>query len=103
MLVLPSYEEGMSMVQLQAISSGIPIVSTEESGFIEIQNQSNIKIGEICYSGNNESLLSAIMRVKEKNIIRNFVNEELKLIRNTYTWKNYQERYISLISDIYKN
>lgn len=103
MLVLPSYEEGMSMVQLQAISSGIPIVSTEESGFIEIQNQSNIKIGEKCYSGSNESLYRAIMSVKENNIIRNFVNEELTHIRNTYTWKNYQERYVNFISEIYKN
>jgi len=104
-LVLPSFEEGMAHIQLQALSSGLPTVATEESGFLDIKKTlNNVYLGELTKSGNKKELLKSILLCEKK---RSFTfNSKLYLhkeLNKKLSWKSYSERYLKFLDSLSLN
>lgn len=95
-----SVEEGLSMVILQAMACGKPIIATENSGaadFIE-----NGKQGFIIPIMNNWILKEKIKYFyANKPSIRTFGEQSILKVKNGYTWEDYGNRAIEIFNKIY--
>jgi glycosyltransferase involved in cell wall biosynthesis len=88
--VLPSLMEGMPLVLLEAMASGMPVVTTESSGMTDLVEDSHD--GLLVIPGNAESLSVAIVRLCRDPELRlrlgNAAQEKMK----RYTWKQTARR-----------
>jgi glycosyltransferase involved in cell wall biosynthesis len=97
--VQPSLQEGMSMVVLQMLACGVPVIATTNTGasdvivdefngfVIPIRSSSNIKDKiELCF---NHPELLAIMKVNAA-----------ESVRDRFTWDAYGERYRRFLSKL---
>jgi len=96
--VMPSIEEGLSVVQLQAMSCGIPIICTTNSGGEDI-----IEEGESGFTipiRNTESLKNKIMYFynNRSECLRMGKNARTR-IEGGYTWDHYGDKIISIYRD----
>jgi glycosyltransferase involved in cell wall biosynthesis len=95
----------MAHIQLQALSSGLPTVATEESGFLDIKKTlNNVYLGELTKSGNKKELLKSILLCEKK---RSFTfNSKLYLhkeLNKKLSWKSYSERYLKFLDSLSLN
>ena len=58
MLVLPSFEEALGLVSIEAIATGIPVVGSQVGGIPEVIN--NSRLGTLVEAGNPKLLANAI-------------------------------------------
>ena len=96
--VLPSREEGMALVQMQAFACGLPIVCSKNTGGIEIANVTGAKdrIFEMeKYSV--ECLMDKILDAL--NYHTNDKSSEIKL--ENLSWEAYGRRYDDFLENIY--
>ena len=94
-----SIEEGLSMVQLQAMSSGLPVICTRNSGGDEIIDN-NIN-GYILPIRNLEILKSKIKYLYEnKNICKHMGNEAKKKVSNKFSWESYGNNVIQTYQNL---
>ncbi|WP_278365874.1 glycosyltransferase family 4 protein [Phocaeicola barnesiae] len=97
--VLPSRQEGMAMVQMQAIACGLPIVCSMHTGGKDIGELTGMK-DWIFEMGNYsvEELKQQIMRALEFEKIC----DPTKLKLDDLSWSNYGRRYSNFLSSICK-
>lgn len=94
--ILPSYNEGLPISILEAMSYGLPIVSTKVGGIPEIV-KNNVN-GFLIEPGNKVELKKALLNVvKDQNNFKNFGKESVRLVEN-YMPKNVKSELI----DYYK-
>ncbi len=93
LFVTCSIEEGLSMVQLQAMSSGLPVICTRNSGGEEIID--NNVDGFILPIRDTEILKTKIKYLYEnKNILKDMGNEAKKKASNKFSWESYGKNVI---------
>ena len=86
-LVLPSLEEGMATVTLQASSAGCPLIVSENTGAAEFVN--NNKCGYVIPIRDSQAITDKLSSLADnKNLLNEFSNNALKFSSN-YTWENY--------------
>jgi glycosyltransferase involved in cell wall biosynthesis len=81
--VLPSYAEGLPVAILEAMSFGLPIISTNVGAIPEVVNKEN---GIIVKPGDISALKNAILTV-HKNKSINYYKNNISKIRKGYTQK----------------
>jgi glycosyltransferase involved in cell wall biosynthesis len=94
--VLPSREEGLAMVQIQALVCGLPIVCTKDTGgrdlrvFLE-NKEWVIEMKEFGINYLNAAIIEALelAKMQPPNIERNYLGD----IENGFTWQSYGQRY----------
>lgn len=98
--IFPSLGEGMSLSVLEAMSSGLPCILTENSGVseliddgkngfvIEIQSISQI-VDKVQWFIDNKSNLSTM-------------SEYSKKVASNYTWENYEKNIVDTVKKIYE-
>lgn len=88
-LVLPSIEEGLALVQLQAMACGCPVIATPETGSETLFE--NEKHGFIIESRNINSLVYTFEKLIETPLIRKEMS--IQCIRmsesNLFSWERY--------------
>jgi len=88
--VLPSLMEGMPLVLLEAMASGMPVVTSESSGMTDLVEDSHD--GLFVIPGDSESLSAAIVRLCRDPELRlrlgNAAQEKMK----RYTWQHAAKR-----------
>jgi glycosyltransferase involved in cell wall biosynthesis len=94
-----SYAEGTSFVVLQAIASGLPIVSTPAGGISYILNQT--KTGIIVPFGNIEAIYKAVKLIMgNSTLLKTMKNNALKF-REKLSWKRavkeHEEVYYEIV------
>ena len=100
LLVLPSYNEGLPMAILEAMSYGLPIVATNVGDICEaVINEKN---GFIIKAGNIEDIVDKIKRFiyMDEEKWKEMSNESIKLIQKNFSSKNYFEKIISIYQSI---
>ncbi len=100
--VLNSIQDGFGMVILQALSCGIPVIATKNTGGADV-----IKGGEngfIIPTFSEEDLVKKIELIynlnedKQKEMRKNAV----KSVKSGFTWNDYGDRYVKFLKSIIK-
>ena len=95
MLVLPSREEGLALVQAQALSCGLPIVCTDKTGGEDLKQLLGmdkwIKIVKVDDVQDLVLGLEEMMQLaRSLNGLRDFINDEIK---ENISWERYAFNY----------
>ncbi len=94
--VLASLGEGMAMVGLEAMSSGLPIICSTNTGLSDVVNVEN---GFVFEAGNDNELRELLIHIKnEKQILRD-MGVSARNVAQKYTWDNYSKNVIDVIHD----
>ena len=98
-LILPSYEEGMALVQLQSLACGIPIISSIQAGVDDIFDSNEVYLGEkinkIDPTSISESVINFYDNVKKINTYEIF-----NYVKNNFSAESYSQRYLNFIKKI---
>lgn len=86
--VLPSLEEGMANVILEATACGLPIILTENSGGAELIE--NLNNGYVVPIKNSEAILEKLNLLKNRDILNNLSINSEKFF-NFYNWDRYSD------------
>lgn len=96
-LVLPSREEGLALVQLQALASGLPVICSDQTGGRDLRFTPGLssRIDEV-RNEDVSALISAIRaRLAQRNAIAPLADEDRALL----SWRAYGERYARQIAE----
>src|SRR6266705_808758 len=88
--VLPSLMEGMPLVLLEAMASGLAVVTTESSGMTDLVEDSHD--GLLVIPGDAESLAAAIVRLCRDPQLRQVLGSAAQEKMKRYTWKQTARR-----------
>lgn len=97
--VLPSRAEGLSLVQVQAIGSGLAVVCSKETGGSDLRKLIDdqrwiLEMKELTVEELNRCVIEALKLTESQCGVRNYTNME------NLTWKKYGERYAQNIQRI---
>ena len=95
--VLASREEGLSLVQAQALASGLPVVCTDRTGGADLAELAGIKEGVFVAPHDNVSALADALRKALRWSTERFapgaVRDILGANRDSLSWQAYGRRY----------
>ena len=94
LLVVPSRSEAMSLVAIEAMSYGLPVMLTDKCGFNDVKKINSLFIAKANSNSLSKNLVSIL---KEKNFA-DIYKVEFKKIADTYSWENLICNYISLFN-----
>ena len=98
--VLPSIEEGFATVILQALSSGCPVIVSENTGAMEFVKEN--RCGFVVPIRDAKALKEKLEIISDdKEILENFQNNALNKMKNQ-TWENYVSNLDQVIMIIKK-
>ncbi len=91
---LPSLEEGFPLSMLQAMASGLPVVTTKEAGAEDIIAEG--KEGMIVPAGDEEPLAGALAHLIDNiDVRRNMGLAARNRVASGYSWDNYVDRALA--------
>ncbi|ODS35025.1 hypothetical protein BEH94_03725 [Candidatus Altiarchaeales archaeon WOR_SM1_SCG] len=94
--VLPSLNEGMSNTVLEAMASGLPIITTDTGGTRELIKDNGI----IVPMGDSEAIADAIIRLINDSKLREGMGEKSREIAENMSWKNVAEEYLKIYEKV---
>jgi len=96
---LASYQEGLPMVLLEAMASGVPVIATAVGAIPEvIQNKDN---GIIVRPGNTEEMLQAIKIMFSEEELRNLMGEKgMMTVQRKYSSERMLKEYEKLYEQV---
>jgi glycosyltransferase involved in cell wall biosynthesis len=97
LLVIPSRQEAMSIVVLEAGISGTPVLITNQCGFNDVANNG----GGAVVDANEEGLYNAMIDLlKDVNELERMGLKLKKFVQNNYTWDIVAEKYVTLYNKL---
>lgn len=97
--VIPSLEEGMAVVQLQAMASGLPVICTTNSGGSDIIDEN--KNGYVIKIRDIEKLKEKIIYLHNNKEILNKFRENSYIKANKFlSWDNYGDKIYKTYNEI---
>jgi glycosyltransferase involved in cell wall biosynthesis len=97
-LILPSVEEGLALVQAQALACGIPIIVSKNTGSEEMITSG--KEGIILNELTTDDLIDAIIRlIKDDNLREYLAENALIKAKSINGWKNYANNVVKAYSN----
>ncbi len=93
--VLPSLEEGLATVTLQAMTSGCPVIVSENTGALEIVEQN--ECGFVIPIRDTNAIVEKLNIIAENKNLQDKFSENAIKFSNFYTWENYVEKLDTLV------
>lgn len=96
--VFPSFFEGLAQVQLEALATGLPVISTYEAGAEEV-----IEPGEnglLVRAGDEAGLTQALQRLVDDSALRLGMRKAAAASRSRLSWSLYGDRWNRLLLEI---
>ena len=102
LFIMPSIQEGLAMVQAQAMACGLPLICTTNTGGEDLITK-NGKEGFIIPIRDVEALKEKILYLYEnQNIAKEMGQEAKKTVLDGFTWDDYGEKIVSEYERILK-
>lgn len=98
LFVFPSLGEGFSLAALEAMSSGLPIICTTNSGINDIV--SNGINGYVVGAGNYNELMDIMTQLIESPDLLKSLGQNAWITAQEFTWERYNSEVIKIISHI---
>ena len=92
-VILPSWNEGLGIVLLEAMACSLPVIASKIGGIPEIINE---KVGVLVNPKNPNELAKAIKYTISKTWNREYISEYAK----AYTWEKNVEKTIKVYEEI---
>ena len=97
---LASIEEGLAMVQAQAMACGLPIITTTNTGGGELVE--NDKNGFVIPIRDIQAIKEKILYLyKNKETSKRMGEKAIESINNNFSWDDYGHRYVMNLEEIY--
>ena len=91
--VLPSIQDGFGMVILEAMSCGLPVICSENTGIIDILSE-NYKEGIVVKTADIKSLEEAILHLHyNPETLKQMSLDAKRRVKNLFSWDHYGIRY----------
>ncbi len=97
LLVIPSRQEAMSVVVLEAGATGTPVLLTDQCGFEEIDRMNGGKVVPASVEGLQRGLVELL---EDSTKLRSMGANLEKLVRARFRWDSIVNEYITLYSQI---
>ncbi len=98
--IQPSLQEGFSILILEAMASGLPVIVSTNTGVNEIiKNGEDGLIVPICDS---QAIYDKLKFLIENENMRISIGENARKKAKLYTWERYADEYIRIFEDIVK-
>lgn len=97
--VFPTLYEGFGIVFLEAMASGLPIVTTDSAGNKEIIDGSN---GILTGAKSSLEIAEAVIKLLESKALRTKISQANKRKVLDYEWKKVAEMYLGIYEDVKK-
>lgn len=94
--VMPSLNEGMSNTILEAISSGLPVITTQTGGTEELIGENGIVVPKKSPS----SVKSAIQEYRNNPVKLREQAENSREIAEEMSWKNVADKYLEIYGEV---
>lgn len=98
-LILPSYEEGMALVQLQSLACGTPIISSIQAGVDDIFDSNEVYLGEKINKIDPTSISESVINFYD-NVEKINTYEIFNYVKNNFSTESYSQRYLNFIKKI---
>jgi starch synthase len=96
--VLPSLFEGFGLVILEALASGLPVISTPHTGAIEALTE--LTLGRIVPVASVDALVEAMRHYRDNPPRREVVAAvAVDALRDRFSWKSYGDRWAALLHE----
>ena len=96
--VLPSLSEGFAQVSLEAMSCGLPVICTTNSGCNDAIK--DFKTGFVIEPSNREQLKEKIDWFIQNRSCIETMGKNARLVSLNYTWERYSERLTNTVEKI---
>jgi glycosyltransferase involved in cell wall biosynthesis len=93
--VLPSLQEGFSLVLLEALASGLRIIATPQTGAADLVEDPSL--GALVECGSVESLRAAMQSELDRHPDRDAVRAGALHLQTRYSWTEYGRRWAALL------
>lgn len=94
--ILPSLAEGMPNVILEAMASGLPIITTDTGGTKELINGNGINIP----MHDSKAIADAINKLINNATLKNDMSLKSREIAESMSWRNIAEAYYNIYEEI---
>jgi len=94
-LVFPSFSEGFGLVLLEALASGMPIITTENTAAPDLIT--NGREGFLLRAGDSEALREALESFTQQTVDIDAMSVAARKCAQSFTWDRYGERWASIL------
>lgn len=99
--VLPSIEEGLAMVQGEALSCGCPVIATPNTGAEDLFTDG--KHGFIISAGSSSAVLEKLQQLADDPLLREKMSEAaIERVTQLKGWDSYGNAFVSMLNELHK-
>jgi starch synthase len=98
---LASRQDGLAMVQCQALASGLPLVCTDRTGGADLADLTGLaRLIRVVPAGDPDMLRRALAQALDDSTGKNGVAPITRTEREALSWRAYAKRHLELIIDL---
>jgi glycosyltransferase involved in cell wall biosynthesis len=100
LFVFPSRYEACSLVLLEALASGLPVIAATVTGGAELVTS---EAGIILPDTDDIDALAAALLQLQNNLLRQQMGKAARIVAEQYSWTNMAQTYLDLFEELIKN